>query len=166
MNPKQILPVIGCVIAVAATIAAAPKTQTLKSFAPGDSPLSKQLALDESKAWTAKLDEAATLRVFEISEPAVDDCMIIYRARLKAEGLSAPAYLEMWCRFPGRGEFFSRALQDTVTGSRDWASYETPFRLLKGEKPDLIKLNLVLKGSGKIWVKDIELLKVPLPKQP
>jgi len=50
-----------------------------------------------------------------------------------------------------------------VTGSNDWATYETPFFLKKGEKPDLIKLNLVVKGSGKIWVKDVELLQGPLP---
>jgi hypothetical protein len=44
-----------------------------------------------------------------------------------------------------------------------FASYETPFFLRKGEKPDLIKLNLVLKRAGKVWVKDVELLKGPLP---
>ncbi|PYJ02904.1 MAG: hypothetical protein DME25_14580, partial [Verrucomicrobia bacterium] len=58
-----------------------------------------------------------------------------------------------------------RALDNTVTGSNDWASYETPFFLKKGEKPDLIKLNLVLKGPGKVWVKDVELLKGPLPSE-
>ena len=56
------------------------------------------------------------------------------------------------------------ALQNPVTGSNNWASYETPFFLKKGEKPDLIKLNLVVKGPGKIWIKDVELLRAPLPK--
>jgi hypothetical protein len=55
-------------------------------------------------------------------------------------------------------------LAHAVTGSNDWASYETPFFLKKGEKPDLIKLNLVVKGAGKVWIKDVELLKGPLPK--
>jgi hypothetical protein len=52
-----------------------------------------------------------------------------------------------------------------VTGSNDWASYEIPFFLKKGEKPDLIKLNVVLKGGGKVWIKDVQLLKGPLPSQ-
>jgi hypothetical protein len=69
----------------------------------------------------------------------------------------------MWCRFAGKGEFFSRGLQNPVTGSNDWASYETLFFLKKGENPDLIKLNLAVKGTGKLWVKDVELLKAPLP---
>jgi hypothetical protein len=92
--------------------------------------------------------------------------MVIFRAKLKTEALAEPAYLEMWCRFPGKGEFFSRDLDHTVTGSNDWAAYETPFFLKKGEAPDLIKLNLVVKGAGKVWVKDVQLLQAPLPSQP
>jgi len=42
-------------------------------------------------------------------------------------------------------------------------SFETPFFLKKGEQPDLIKLNVVVKGGGKVWVKDVELIKAPLP---
>ena len=52
-----------------------------------------------------------------------------YRARLKAADLQGRAYLEMWCRLPGRGEFFSKGIQDAVSGTTDWSSYEIPFRL-------------------------------------
>jgi len=93
----------------------------------------------------------------------VEDCVVLYRAKLKTKDLKEPAFLEMWCRVSGRGEFFSRGLDNTVTGSNDWASYEIPFFLKKGERPDLIKLNLVLKGAGKVWIKDVQLLKGPLP---
>jgi hypothetical protein len=64
----------------------------------------------------------------------------------------------MWCRLPGTGEFFSRGLDHVLTGSTDWASFETPFLLKKGEAPDLIRLNLVVEGSGRVWIRDIELL--------
>jgi hypothetical protein len=148
-----------------ASTAPAVKTEVLRGFSPADSPISRDFTLDPDKAWQAKSEKAVTLRLFELAEPGVDDCMVIFRARLKTEAVTEPAYLEMWCRFPGRGEFFSRGLQNTVTGSNDWASYETPFFLKKGQQPDLIKLNLVLKGSGKIWIKDVELLKAPLPKR-
>jgi hypothetical protein len=148
-----------------ASTAPAIKTEVLRGFSPTDSPISRDFTLDPDKAWQAKVEKAVTLRLFELAEPGVDDCMVIFRAKLKTESVSEPAYLEMWCRFPGRGEFFSRGLENTVTGSNDWASYETPFFLKKGQQPDLIKLNLVLKGSGKIWIKDVELLKAPLPKR-
>ena len=35
----------------------------------------------------------------------------------------------MWCRLPGRGEFFSKGLHNKVQGTTDWASYEIPFFL-------------------------------------
>jgi len=116
-------------------------------------------------AWVADCKKGQTIRLFEVPDPGVEDCMVTYRAQLKCEGLKEPAYLEMWCRLAGRGEFFSRGLENPLTGSSGWASFEIPFFLKKGEKPDLIKLNLVTKGPGKIWIKDIKLLKSPLPPQ-
>jgi len=48
-----------------------------------------------------------------------------------------------------------------VKGTTGWSSYEVPFRLRKGQRPDLLKLNLAVEGRGKVWIKDIELLKTP-----
>ncbi len=138
------------------------KPETLKTFTTADKAISKNLVVTDN-AWLADSTKAQTIRLFEVENPGVEQCMVIYRARLKTENLSGNGYLEMWCRFPGKGEFFSRGLNNPVTGSNDWASYETPFFLKKGEQPDLIKLNLVVKGAGTIWLKDVELLKGPLP---
>ena len=141
------------------------KVQHLKAFTIADSTISKDVVVTEEKTWVTDSKKARVIRLFEVPDPGVENCMVIYRAKLKTEDLKEPAYLEMWCRFSGRGEFFSRGLDNTVTGSNDWASYETPFFLKKGEKPDLIKLNLVVKGPGKVWVKDVELLRSPLPSR-
>jgi len=136
----------------------------MKTFTTADPAISKDLVVTEDKTWLAECKKAQTIRLFEVEKPDAEQCVVTYRAKLKTENLTEQAYLEMWCRFPGRGEFFSRGLAHAVTGSNDWASYETPFFLKKGEKPDLIKLNLVVKGAGKVWIKDVELLKGPLPK--
>ena len=85
-----------------------------------------------------------------------------YRAELKAEGLQGRGYLEMWCRLPGRREFFSKGHKQAVSGTVDWARYEIPFYLKRGQKPDLIKLNVVVEGQGTLWVRNVELLKTPL----
>ena len=148
---------------VAAAAESKIKVQTLKSFNPPDSIISMEIKVTDEKTWLADCQKPQTLRLFEIPNPGVEACTITYRARLKTEGLTDSAYLEMWCRFPGKGEYFSRGLNNVVTGSNDWSSFETPFFLKKGEKPDLVKLNLVVKGTGKIWIKDVELLKGPLP---
>jgi len=92
----------------------------------------------------------------------VEECMLTYRAQLKTKDVQGKAYLEMWCRLPGQGEFFSKGLHNAVKGTNDWASYEIPFYLKRGQKPDLVKLNLVIEGSGTIWIKDVQLLQTPL----
>jgi hypothetical protein len=63
----------------------------------------------------------------------------------------------MWCRFPGSGEFFSRALDSPISGSTEWVSQETPFFLEQNQKPDLVKLNLVIDGTGTVWVDEVKL---------
>ncbi len=149
---------------LAAVATNAADAKLLKKFSATDQTISRDLK-NEGDAWGQQVSEAQTIRLFEVAEPGVEDCVLMYRARIKTEGLKGQAYLEMWCRFPGKGEFFSRGLQNPVTGSNDWASYETPFFLKKGEKPDLLKLNLVVKGTGKVSVKDVELLTAPLPSR-
>lgn len=85
----------------------------------------------------------------------------MYRARIRTEGVQGQVYLEMWCRFPGQGEFFSRALDAPLTGSTEWTSQDTPFFLERGQNPDRIALNIVITGRGTVWVDDVALIKAP-----
>jgi hypothetical protein len=85
---------------------------------------------------------------------------------LKTEGLAGRAYLEMWCRFPGRSEFLSRGLDHAVTGPNDWVPCQTRCFLKAGEKPDLVRLNLVVEGRGKVLIKDVVLAKAPSQAKP
>jgi hypothetical protein len=160
---KYSLLITGLLASLSAAAGPKQQAQTINTFTTADSAISKDLVVTADKAWLADCKQAQTIRLFEVENPGVEQCVVTYRAKLKTENLTGQAYLEMWCRFPGKGEFFSRGLANTVTGSNDWASYETPFFLKKGEKPDLIKLNLVVKGAGKVWVKDVELIKGPPP---
>lgn len=104
----------------------------------------------------------STVRLFEVENPNVENARLIYQAHIKTRELQGKAYLEMWCRLPGKGEFFSRALNQTYSGSTDWSSTETPFFLQAGQKPDLVRLNVVVEGAGTVWIDDIRLVKAPL----
>ena len=86
---------------------------------------------------------------------------MIYQARLRTENLQGKAYLEMWCYFPGGGEYFSKGLYAALIGSTgtSWSIEEIPFILKKGQNPDNVKLNLVIEGRGTVWIDDIRLLK-------
>ena len=102
------------------------------------------------------------VKLYETGNLDVENCHIIYQAKLKTAGLQGFAYLEMWCHFPGKGEFFSRALQSKLTGDNDWSSHEASFLLQTGERPDNVKLNLAVNGTGTVWIDEIKLLKVAI----
>lgn len=135
--------------------------EVLRRFTDADRPIDAAARWD-GNAVRIEAKVPAAIRLFEIADPGVEQCLLTYRARMKGEGVAKRAYLEMWCRLPGRGEFFSKGLAQPLTGTVGWASYETPFRLKRGQRPDLIKLNLAMEGPGTVWLADLELLKTPL----
>ena len=136
--------------------------KTIRRFHTSDATLSKDSITVAQDHWVVDTKEGQTIRLFEIQDTDAEQCLVTYRATMKTEGLAGRAFLEMWCRVPGRGEFFSKGLNQAITGTTGWASYEIPFYLKKGQKSDLIKLNLVIEGTGKVSMKDIELLKTPM----
>ena len=102
------------------------------------------------------------IRLFETGDIDAENARLIYQARLRTAHVEGQVYLEMWCHFSGKGEYFSRGLQTPLTGTTEWTTEETPFFLKKGENPDNVKLNLVINGKGTAWIDDIRLLKGPL----
>jgi hypothetical protein len=98
-----------------------------------------------------------TIRLAEIHPEGVENATLIYRGHLRTESLAGQAYLEMWCGIPGKGEFFSKALHAPVSGTTEWVTQETPFFLEKGQRAQTVKLNLVVAGTGKVWVDDVTL---------
>ncbi len=121
--------------------------------------LDRETSSDGNGALLIKTTEPTTIRLIETGDIDVEQATLIYKAKLKTADLQGQAYLEMLCHFPGKGEFFSRDLQSPTNGATDWVSEETPFYLKKGENPDNVKLNLVIEGSGAVWIDDIRLLK-------
>jgi hypothetical protein len=106
--------------------------------------------------------EPTTFRLYQTGDLDVENGRLVYQARVKTLDVVGEVYLEMWCCFPGKGEFFSRGLHAPVSGTVDWTTLETPFFLRKGENPDNIKLNLVVDGTGTAWIDDIRLVRASL----
>lgn len=136
--------------------------ETIRKFSVFDPSITRDGVSLEQDGWRIDSREKRTVRLFEVPISDIEQCMVTYRARMKTSNVQGGAYLEMWCRFPRQGEFFSKGLHHTVKGTTDWASYEAPFYLMKGQRPDLIKLNLACEGAGTVWIKEVELLQTPL----
>ena len=124
--------------------------------------IDEQISSDGNGSLRMTVTEPAVIRLFEVGDIDVENARLIYQARVRTEDVEGQVYLEMWCHFPGKDEFFSRGLQTPLTGTTDWTTEETPFFLNKGENPDNVKLNLVVNGRGTAWIDDIRLLRGPL----
>lgn len=125
--------------------------------------LDKAVSSDAGGSLHLTTTDSTTVSLFETGDLKVENARLIYSAKIRTQDLKGKAYLEMWCHFPGKGEYFSRGLTDPLTGSQDWSSQETSFFLKKGEDPDQVKLNLVVTGPGEVWIDDLRLVKAPLP---
>jgi hypothetical protein len=141
---------------------AAGPPETLRTFGTSDRPITETGISVDDGGWRIEVSEAGSVRLFELDEPGIERCLVTYRAELRAADVEGGAYLEMWCRFPGRGEFFSKGLDQKATGTVGWSSYEVPFNLKAGERPDLIRLNVAFDGPGTVWVRNVELVRTPL----
>ena len=124
--------------------------------------IDKAVSSDGNGSLKITATEPTVVRLFKVGDIDVENARLIYQAKVRTEGIDGKVYLEMWCNFSGKGEFFSRGLQTPLTGTTNWTTEETPFFLKKGENPDNVKLNLIIDGKGTAWIDDIRLMKGPL----
>jgi len=122
--------------------------------------LDKSISDDGNGSIKIRTSKPLVIQLYSINNLNVDDTQIIYEANVKSEGISGQAYLEMWCVFKDKGEYFSRGFDSVISGNTDWKTIRTVFQLNKGEMPDQIKLNVVVNGVGTIWIDDIHLSKI------
>jgi hypothetical protein len=101
-----------------------------------------------------------TVHLAEVSGPDIDDAKLVYSAQVKS-AIHGTTYLEMWAHVDG-GQYFSRGMNDTVAETSDWTTIRTPFLFQQGQKPDKLTLNLVINGTGTVWIDDIVLSREPL----
>jgi hypothetical protein len=157
---------MGCVLAALAGCARpgpAGPVERVRTFGSTDAPITTSGVSADEGGWRIERAGAGSVPLFEVTANALENTVLTYRARMKASDVTGKAFLEMWVRVPGRGEFFSRGLAQPLTGTSGWASYEIPFYLNEaGVRADLVKLNVAFDGGGgTVWMKDVELLRAP-----
>jgi len=118
---------------------------------------------DGTPSLLAQPTEPTVYKLFKTGDIDVENALIIYTAKVRTHDLVGDAMLEMWCVFDEMGEFFSRGMDSTLTGTQDWTELRAIFRLEAGQNPDNVKLNLVTNGAGRVWIDDIKVSRAPLP---
>ena len=147
---RRVVPLASLASLVLACSGPAPAgpAQTVRTFGSGDTPITATGVTADDGGWRIERTDAGAVPLFEVPLPGVESTILTYRARMKASDVKGKAYLEMWVRVPGRGEFFSRGLAQPLQGT--------------GVRADLVKLNVAFEGGGTVWIKDVELLKAGL----
>ncbi len=118
---------------------------------------------DGSPSLLAEASEPTTYHLFVTGDIDVENSLLFYTAKVRTDALEGDAMLEMWCEFGEMGEFFSRGMDSTLTGTQDWTELTAVFRLEPGQNPDNVRLNLVVGGAGRVWIDDLKVVRAPLP---
>jgi hypothetical protein len=107
-----------------------------------------------------RIDASGERTVVQIADVPIDAPKLprlSYRAKLRGEQIAGRAYLEMWVTVKDDGEVFSRALHSQLSGTSEWSTHETSFFLEQDQVPTRAKLNVVVEGSGTVWVDAVTL---------
>jgi hypothetical protein len=123
----------------------------------------EKVSYDGDGALRINVNGDAIIPLFNTGDIDIEDATLLYKAKLKSENLDGVAFLQMWCVFDDNSEHFSKGLNTSITGTRDWQESQTPFFLKKGENPTNVKLQLVVSGTGTVWIDDIKIEKAKLP---
>jgi len=89
--------------------------------------IDKEITSDANGSLRISTSKPTTVRLYETGDIDIEKARLIYQAKLRTQNIEGQVFIEMWCHFPGKGKFFSRALQSKLSGSNEWASQETPF---------------------------------------
>jgi len=127
--------------------------------------IDKQISSDGHGSLRITATEPRTVQLFEIKDVNVENAKLIYRAQVRTENLKGQIYMEIRCHFPNKVELFSRRRLTQMMGTEDWTKQEAVYYLANGMKPDNIKLNLIINGTGTVWIDDVRLLKGSLRKR-
>lgn len=109
-----------------------------------------------------EIDGPVTYELVDQADPEVHGDSYSVRVDVRYENVAGPAYVEMWSHFADGGAYFSRTLaesgpQGAMSGDSDGRTLEAPFFLNGADAPERIVVNVVLPGTGRVWVDGFEL---------
>ncbi len=101
------------------------------------------------------------INIAEMTRIAANGGTLIFQAKLRSRALDGNAYLELWSHFADGSRYVARGVDSAVTGSVGWTRVRTVFHLEPGQRPSAVTLNLVINGTGTVWIDEARLLTRP-----
>jgi hypothetical protein len=116
--------------------------------------------------WRCVTNHNRVFQLFDVLDSDFGGHKVTYRADLRCRDVEGRAYLELWCRIPGVGEFTSKGVHNAVDRTKTWQPCETSIHVKHGYAPDRLRLCLTIEGRGIVEMRDIALVKQPLTRVP
>jgi len=97
--------------------------------------------------------------LFETGDIDVEGAKLVYKAMIRTGEVKGRVYLEMLMDRPEGGQLFARGIDAALTGTNDWKAQSISFALKEGQNPKNVRLNVVIDGTGTVWVDDVKLVR-------
>lgn len=124
----------------------------------------REESADGGGSLRAESERSRTVRLYEVRNPrGLEGRLIILTAQLKSVGIHGRAFPELWIHAAGRNEVQARNPAGVISKTQNWKSVRIEYRCEQGERPDLLRVNLVIDGFGRAWIDDIRITSEPLP---
>jgi hypothetical protein len=145
-----------------------PGETVLRSFTFKDKPISTDYVNELEGGWRYQgpgkdYNDVRLMRLFRLRKadwqavvPKAVPGTFILRLRLKTENV-VNVLPEIRCDFPGPVQNVRSSLHHAA-GSTDWLTYDVEFPV--AQEPQAIDLNVMARGGGRFWIKDVDLLHV------
>lgn len=148
-----------------AALALRANATVLQAFTTNDVPLAGHLTVADD-AWLLDAKGSQPVTLYEIADLDVGPGALFFEADLRTQDLEGRVYLELWCRVPGGGAVAARGRDHTLSGTTGWVSSQVPLLLAPGATPDRVRLNLVVEGTGRVWIRNVKLSHAPKAREP
>ena len=134
----------------------------IRTFSLSDLPSERERLKLDAESWRCDCRGKESVSLFKVRNPRVESCLLTFRTELRSENLQEPACLELLAHLPGRGQIGSKGFHHAFQGNHPWHPFEISLPLRKGDRPDLLKLNIATGGPGTVWIRNVMLLATPL----
>jgi hypothetical protein len=114
-----------------------------------------------------------TMSLLRLSKPQISSELYAIVGEIRYEKVEGQGYLEMWSSFPPansglpEARYFSRTLAESgktgrITGTAGWRRFVVPFNRTGTSNPPIrLEFNLVLPGSGTVYLGSTKLVEYP-----
>jgi hypothetical protein len=141
-------------------VPAQPPAERVRVFNTRDVPLTPDAPGDIRWGWRIEAKNDRTAPLFEVTGPPKGPGYLVWRAKMKTEGVTGEAYFEAIGQTADSRVDTAKSYTSAM-GTSDWRYYEVAVPMHGNQLPSLTTLAVVVKGKGTVWVKEIELLKLP-----